>query len=51
MSKNVRYLRGWGDVMKKACPVIFTQLHDVILVEVSDLEILTEEKDMAAVRL
>lgn len=33
--------------MKKAYPVIFTQTDDVILVEVPDLEILTEGKDMA----
>lgn len=32
--------------MKKAYPVIFTQVDDVILVEVPDLEILTEGKDM-----
>jgi len=35
-----------GDVMKKAYPVIFTQVDDVVLVEVPDLEILTEGKDM-----
>lgn len=32
--------------MKKAYPVIFTQVDDVVLVEVPDLEILTEGKDM-----
>ena len=31
---------------KKAYPVIFTQVDDVVLVEVPDLEILTEGKDM-----
>ena len=34
------------NVMKKAYPVIFTQVDDVVLVEVPDLEILTEGKDM-----
>ncbi|MBQ6844384.1 MAG: type II toxin-antitoxin system HicB family antitoxin [Agathobacter sp.] len=33
--------------MKKVYPVIFTQAEDVTLVEVPDLEILTEGKDMA----
>lgn len=33
--------------MKKVYPVIFTQTEDVILVEVPDLNILTEGKDMA----
>ena len=32
--------------MKKAYPVIFTQVEDAVLVEVPDLEILTEGKDM-----
>lgn len=32
--------------LKKAYPVIFTQVDDVVLVEVPDLEILTEGKDM-----
>lgn len=35
-----------ADVMKKAYPVIFTQVDDGVLVEVPDLEILTEGKDM-----
>lgn len=33
-------------VKKKAYPVIFTQVDDVVLVEVPDLKILTEGKDM-----
>lgn len=33
--------------MKKVYPVIFTQTEDVILVEVPDLNILTEGRDMA----
>lgn len=33
--------------MKKVYPVIFTQTEDVVLVEVPDLEILTEGKNMA----
>lgn len=33
--------------MKKVYPVIFTQAEDVVLIEVPDLEILTEGKDMA----
>lgn len=33
--------------MKKVYPVIFTQAENVILVEVPDLEILTEGKDMS----
>lgn len=33
--------------MKKAYPVIFTQAEDVILVEVPDLSILTEGKDLS----
>lgn len=33
-------------VKKKAYPVIFTQVDDVVLVEVPDLEILTEGKDI-----
>lgn len=32
--------------MKKVYPVIFTQTEDVVLIEVPDLEILTEGKDM-----
>ena len=32
--------------MKKMYPVIFTQTNDCVLVEVPDLEILTEGKDM-----
>lgn len=32
--------------MKKAYPVIFTQVDDVVLVEVPDLEILTEGEDV-----
>lgn len=33
--------------MKKVYPVIFTQTEDTVLIEVPDLEILTEGKDMA----
>lgn len=32
--------------MKKAYPVIFTQVEDAVLIEVPDLEILTEGKDV-----
>lgn len=32
--------------MKKAYPVIFTQVEDAVLIEVPDLEILTEGKDL-----
>ena len=35
------------DEMKKAYPVIFTETEGVILVEVPDLQILTEGKDIA----
>lgn len=33
--------------MRNVYPVIFTQVKDVVLIEVPDLEILTEGKDMA----